>query len=278
MHFLPTALRAIAAAALALAVANLVHLWSILLRATLYGEQPFDLGRLVIRLVLLSLAPLLVAAAIRRTGRASYSLGSDRLVVQRGRALTEIPLDSIAEVRLSRLPFPQPALALRLRSGRMLRERIEVPDPAPVLEALSPRVPSAGPLHSHPLVAFASARAPLLGPRARRIAVKFILFPLLPGLVMFRAHQYIAFGGPFGEYRFYGAVAYLRTLAGYLAATVAVLVLYAAAWRILAETCAAIATALWPRRARVWRRMAEAICWVTYYLGVPALLALRFLA
>jgi hypothetical protein len=245
----------------------------------LSGEQRFSWARLVVQLVLLSLGPLLVVAMVRRRGRVSYSLEPHRLVVERrGGAIREIPFESISEVRLSRLPFPWPALALRLRSGRMLPERIELADPAPLLEELATRVPGGGALRGHPQVAFASARAPLLRQRARWIAVKYVLFPLLPGLVLFRAHQYIGFGGPFGEYHFYGAAAYLRTLIGYLAATVAFLVLYGAGWRILAEAWAAIATAAWPRRARTWRRAAEVLCSLMYYVGIPALLALRFLA
>ena len=277
MHFLPTAARALVAAALALAVANVVHLWAILVGAA-YSGQPFNLLRVASRLVMLSFVPLLVAAAIRRAGRASYSVEADRLVIRRGRAVVDVPFESISEIRLSRLPFPAPALAVRLRSGRVIHRRIEVRDPAPLLEAFTPRAPSAGVLRAHPQIAFASARAPLVDRRARRIAVKFVLFPVLAALVMFRAYQYIGFGGPFGEYHLYGAAAYLKSLAGYLVGTAAALVLYAAAWRILAESLAATATALAPRRARAWRRIAEGICAVAYYIVIPLLLAARFLA
>jgi hypothetical protein len=277
MHFLPTAPRALAAAALGLAVANVVHLWSLLLRAISSGEQPFHLSELLLRLVLLSLGPLLVATAIRRAGRASYSLEAERLVIRRRRAVVDIPFESIAEVRLSRLPFPTPALAFRLRSGRMAR-RIEVPDPASLLEALAPRVPSAEALRGHRQIAFATARAPTLRRRGRRVVVKFVLFPLVPALVLFHAYQSIGFGGPFGEYHLYGAAAYVRTLMAHAVGAVAVLLLYAAAWRIVGETCAVIATAVWPDRARTCRRIVEGVCAVAYYAGVPAFLGLRFLA
>src|ERR687892_1576845 len=101
MHFLPTAARVVAAAALALAVANVVYLWSILLGGALSGEQRFSWARLVIQLVLLSLGPLLVVAMVRRRGRVSYSLEPHRLGVERrGGALREIPFQSISEVRL----------------------------------------------------------------------------------------------------------------------------------------------------------------------------------
>ncbi len=54
--------------------------------------------------------------------------------------------------------------------------------------------------------------------------------------------------------------------------------LLAAALRIVAELGCAAVTALAPGRARAARRWAEWLCRAVLYAGVPALLAIRFLA
>jgi len=53
-------------------------------------------------------------------------------------------------------------------------------------------------------------------------------------------------------------------------------VLYASVWRGLAEPVCLVAAAVAPSRAARVRRAAELAIRVVYYVGVPALLALRF--
>jgi hypothetical protein len=55
------------------------------------------------------------------------------------------------------------------------------------------------------------------------------------------------------------------------------LILYASAWRAAAEGGALLAAWLAPARAANVRRIVEIVCQVTYYGGVPLLVAWPFL-
>jgi apolipoprotein N-acyltransferase len=102
---------------------------------------------------------------------------------------------------------------------------------------------------------------------------------VLPASLLFYTHQHIAYGGTFGQYYLEGLVPYLSTLGEYWATTVILLVSYASIWRAAAEIAVWTAAALAGRTpAFAVRRAVEVACAVAYYGGVPALLALRYLA
>jgi hypothetical protein len=152
-------------------------------------------------------------------------------------------------------------------------------DPGPVLRALADAgaEPARAALE-HPGFAYAAARA--ASPRRiwQHPAFKFALFGLLPAGVGFYAHQHIAFGGLLGEYYLLGFASWLRTaLLAWLHAGL-LLLLYAAAWRALAEALAFASAWVRPARAPRLREALERGAAAVYYATVPALLALRFLA
>jgi hypothetical protein len=163
-----------------------------------------------------------------------------------------------------------------MKTGRNFRRGLELADPTPLAEALGQAGLATG-AASHPSTVYARAKAASRRRWFDRAAVKFGAFPLLPAVLVFRAHQVITYGGPFGQYQVYGLGPYLRTFAGYWVGMAANLVLYAAVWRVLAEA-AALSTA-WaaPSRAGGVRRFAEIACRVAYYLGASALVLAPFL-
>ena len=108
-------------------------------------------------------------------------------------------------------------------------------------------------------------------------AVKFGLFPLLMALPAFRLHQVISFGGTFGEYLTFGAVAYLQGLAIWWASWSLGLMLWAAFLRLISEVLLAILTALRPELAGIWRGEFELIARLLFYLAVPIWFAIRVL-
>lgn len=233
------------------------------------------------------LAGLLVLAALlgvglerlwRRFTRATVAVEAERLVLERRAERLEIPLASVARIRGWRLPWPSAGLSLRMRSGRSLGTGLRVEDPLPVLTALGPALQSAREEARHPLTAFVHARVTVLRQRGLWLAFKFVLFPLLPGGIMFRANQYITFGGPFAQYRMYGLAPYLMSLFTYWVYFAAVLLLYAALWRLPAETMALAATWALPSRARGIRLVVEVACGVLYYAGSLSILASQFLS
>jgi apolipoprotein N-acyltransferase len=267
--------RAIAAALHALSRASLPAL---ALAAYVHPER-LELESLGPSLALLAALPAAAAWLLGHLAGVELELRSGELVIHGRGARTEVPLASIAAVEPWRLPLPSAGLALRLRSGRRLAPGLGVADPAPLLDTLAAAgVASAAGAAVHPALVHARARAADRGGAARRPLIKWLLFPLLPTAVFFRAHQHIAYGGTFGQYYLEGLAPYLQTLAFYWATLIAYLVLYTGVWRALAEATAFAAAIAAPSRAARVRRVVERVCLAAYYAGVPALTALRFLA
>lgn len=195
-------------------------------------------------------------------------LDADGLVVTRGTWRAVVARDRIAGARPWRLPLPEPGFALHLADGGPAPFAIAARDPTPLLAGLDPAAAR------HPLMVWAAARRPAPGPWY--FVGRYVLFALLPAAVLFNAHQHIAYGAFLGQYYLLGLGAWLRTAAIYWATTGAYLLLYASAWRGAAEAVALSAAWVVPARAALARTVVERVCQAAFYLGVPALLALRF--
>jgi hypothetical protein len=239
-----------------------------------YSSRPPDLavGLGVLALVLWGLFQLMSTLA-----RATLSVEPGRLVLERRGERVEIPLASVAAVRAWRVPLPGAGLTLRMQSGRAFAYGLQVADPLPLLEAIGREHAGAAGEARHPLVAFAHARATSLFQRRWQWVLKFLVFPLLPGTVLFQLNQRITYGGPFAQYQMYGWGPYLASFAIYVAYATAALVLLASVFRGAAEGVAYGAAWLSPPHARGVRRVVEVACALLYYVGLPALLAARIL-
>jgi hypothetical protein len=227
----------------------------------------------------LTIAPSAGAALINRLCRAEATI-DDGLVLERPGLHVTVPAAAISRIVPWPLPLPGPGLSFRLRSGRRLAWGIVLSDPLPLLEQLAERggVAAARAAAAHPAVAYAHARATLMRRRWYHLTAKFPLFALAPTAVLFTTHQWIAYGGPLGQYYLEGLGPYLRTFAVYWAALSIYLACYASVWRGLAEAGCLAFTWATPQRAAHVRRVAEAGCRLAYFAGVPAFLASRYLA
>jgi hypothetical protein len=230
------------------------------------------------RLMLLLVAvPWAVALAMARAARATFAIADASLVLRTRRARIEVPLEAIARVSAWTVPLPGPGLTLRLRSGAQLAWGLAVADPSRLLEALAAaQVPALDTVARHPVLVWARARSAGAPWRWYHYLLKFVVFGALPTAILFRAHQYIAYGGTFGEYYTYGLVPYLAGLAIYWLTTVLYLMLWAAILRGLAEAGGLLVAAAAPRHAARARRCAEIACAVGFYVGVPLLIGFRF--
>ncbi|MCP3102454.1 hypothetical protein LZ198_26630 [Myxococcus sp. K15C18031901] len=279
LHAWPAARRGIALAACLVALADLAFFVGWLLVDILEGAQRLTPAPLAAGLAVGCVLPLALVAGLRRASRATLEVDDAGLtLVLRDGARVEVPFDAVEAVRPWRLPLPRPGLALRLKSGRALDLGLEAEDALPVLEALERRQPALGAAARHPLVRYGHARHALWRKRWYHLGFKFVLFPLLPTSIFFRAHQYISFGGAFGEYQAAGLGAYLRTFGRYYAPVAMCLLLVACFWRPLTEGASLLAAWLWPSRARGVRRGAEWLGRLVYYAGILAFTAWRFLA
>ena len=223
------------------------------------------------------LAPAIAAWLLRNTFAATAAVENGTLVLRRRTQRIEIPCQAIDRV----IPWLLPALGsgvwLRLQSGRRFRYGLELTDPVAFAEALAD---AGAPEHvrsgaRHPAALYARAKN-CTARRWDHPLFKYVVFALVPTVPVFRLHQWIAYGGTFGEYYSYGLRAYLLGFAIYWATFTIYLVLYAAALRAATETIAWAAAYAAPSHATRVRRAAEIAHRILYYGGVPALL-LRFL-
>ena len=128
-----------------------------------------------------------------------------------------------------------------------------------------------------PIILWASARSRTVPTRWYRPLVQFPLFGLVPGAILFRTHQWIAYGGTFGQYYLLGLRAYLVTFAVYWAVVTIYLVLWANLWRLVAEGATLVAARARPYRATAFRRAAERAYGLLYYGGALLVLLVRLL-
>ncbi|MDC0707733.1 hypothetical protein POL68_04560 [Stigmatella sp. ncwal1] len=278
VHAWKPAIRLLAAGAQVMSTANLLFFMYIFALDTVTGEGLVTPQRAAIQLVGFSLLPTFLTWLLRRSSKATLEVGPEFLVLTLREERFEVPRESIASVHPWRLPLPGAGVVLRMKSGRLFTHHLEVPSPLPLLAALGEVPPTVASAAQHPHSLFGQARYEGRRKYWDSVALKFGLFPLIPTGIMFRAHQYITFGGPFGQYRMFGLTSYLKTFAGYWILFTTSLVLYACFWRILSEALAFALTWLMPSRARGVRQSVEWLCRLVYYVGIPAILALRFLS
>jgi hypothetical protein len=227
-------------------------------------------------LAVFSGGPLLAAALLRRFFEANVELSPGLVLLTLRRERFEIPLASVTAVRPLRLPLPGPGVAFKMVSGGLFRYRLLLSDPSALLSTLGGALPSAKSALGHPAVAYAVAKAR----SSRRLSfwvVKFGIVPLIIGVILFRLHQYIVFGGPFGQYHMFGLGSYLGAFAAAWAGTLGGLLLYAGIWRFVTEIPAYLLTWMIPSRALAIRRAVEIVCQAAYFVLAPAYVAFRLL-
>jgi hypothetical protein len=263
-----SASRALAGVLVAVSRASLPYLF---FRVVFANDPPITPPILFVLVTVVSIVPALAAWLIARAGRADVEVGADALTLRRSRLEIEF-------VEPWLIPLPGPGVSLRMRSGRRASYGIQLDDPT----ALIARAPTGGGAsrdaaeRSQPIVAWARAR----GANGRRawpaMVGKFGLFALPVAAILFNAHQHIAYGGFWGQYYQEGLGPYLRTALVYYATIVVYLVLYASVLRTIGEAYALTSAHAAPASATHARRWTERFCTLAYYLGVPAMLALRF--
>ena len=273
---LSPAARAVSAALVLSARASLLLL---LVAVWLADDPPITALPLARDLLALVLAPEACARLIRRAFAGAGGVEAGRLFVVRGGLRLAVPCASIARADPWRLPLPLPGFSLALASGTRFPARLGLADPAPLLAELA--AAGAEPARdglTHPGVRYASARAAWGRRWYERVWCKVLLFALLPGGVGFHAHQHIAFGALLGEYYLMGLGAWLRTAGEYWLTAALYLALWAGLFRIAVEGLALCAAYASIGRAGGARRIAERAATALFYVSVPALLAVRFLA
>ncbi|MCY1029838.1 hypothetical protein OV207_00075 [Corallococcus sp. BB11-1] len=274
VHALTPRLRALGALLHAIVLGTLGYFTALLFGDVLAGTQDVQPGPLATGLAVGGLLPLIALRLLRLGTRATVTVRPEGLVLtQSGGAHFEIPFEALASVHPWWLPVPGPGLTLKLRTGRAFAYGLESQDPAPLLTAMG----ALGEARDHPLVRYAQARSAKWRRRWYDWLLKYGLVPGVLAAIFFRAHQYISFGGPFGEWQMYGLKAYLFTFVRTWLPVFLALLLFGCFWRALAEALCFGAAWLGPRWARRVRTGAEWTCRALYYVALPVFLAVRLL-
>jgi apolipoprotein N-acyltransferase len=228
--------------------------------------------------------PASAAWIIQRFFAAHAQIDADHLLLTRGQRRFEIPLAQLANLHIWRCPLPGSGLTLQFASGRSWSHAIAMADPLALLRSIRRANPAVqlGDPRSQQLAEHAALRAATYRPWLDHALLKSVLFPLLLALPAFRLHQYIAFGGTFGELYTYGLGAWLLGLLIWWAAWALGLMLLAAALRFVIEMLTALA--LWfasgpdTKLPLSFRHTLEWSGRVIYYLGIPIWLLLRIMS
>ncbi len=167
--------------------------------------------------------PLQVAMGLAVfSGGPFSSLSSSPMPVKAGSRSSPKSSSSRSDASDSRSPWPPSSpsapFSSPARPGNTARPRLEplvraTPRaPRSRSSALRPRrsAPSAQSALSHPAIRFATARRTHGRRRWPYFVVKYGLVPLVFAIILFRLHQYIMYGGAFGQYHIYGLGPYLR--------------------------------------------------------------------
>jgi len=223
--------------------------------------------------------PYLALRLIRAAFACRAFVEGGALVLEGRDERIEIPVASIAAAHPWRIPLPASGITLELQSGRRFSRGLCMEDPAQLIDVLASVSgnESLRRVAADPWIVYASERAEILPGSYKRLLVKFPIFALVPTLPLFRVHQLIAYGGAFGEYQQYGLGPYLAGFAIYWASLTIYLLLYAAALRVPVELVCAGAALASPGRAGDVRRVAERLAAWCFFVGVPAVVILRFI-
>jgi apolipoprotein N-acyltransferase len=220
--------------------------------------------------------PALAAWLVEKAHAASIDIDDGSVVIETQGIKAEIPARSIAAIEPWRVPLPRAGLALRLRSGRAFDLVLQVNELRALIDTITTETGAELRGAAGPMFAYAAARYRGRRPRWYTPFLRYALFALAPTLPLFRLHQYIAYGGTFGEYYTYGLKAYLVGFAIYWGNTLVYVVIWAATVRLFAEAIAIGATLAAPMRADALRSVVETVGRIAYYAGVPAFLVARF--
>ena len=240
-------------------------------------HAPISPLRLIQIFSIFFLAPQVVAWLIQRALAATVSIEDGAIVLLSRHRRTEVPVDAIDHVSPWAVPLPAPGLRLRLRSGRRFQYGL---CPADLMRFIAAVADAGAPepvrcASGHPTARYARSKG-LAWRRWDHPLLKFVVFALVPTLPLFRLHQYLAYGGTFGEYYQHGLKAYLLGFGLHWLLSAIHLVLYAAVLRGITEVVALTAAWVAPSREARVRLAAELWHRILYYGAVPVFLILRF--
>lgn len=265
------ALRFASVALRALAAVNVLYLGAVLVGDFFNGTDSAPPDVMAKGLALFTLLPIALALLVDWSVSGTLTVGAEALTLALRRERIDIPVASVTCVRPLVLPWPMPGLVLELKSGRRFERILGTRESLPLFTALAAHLAH----DSSAMLDFADAL-----PRRRRWlmpVLKLGVLPLAMSLVIFRLHQMVVYGGPFGQYHAFGLGPYLTSFfVRWLGIAGTFFVLYGVL-ELLTEAVIYGLTWLRPLRARGIRRAAEVVSSILYFGGIPGYVAFRLL-
>lgn len=227
----------------------------------------------------LILAPAIAAWCITRAFKASLKIENGMLLISQSQRSIEMPVKEIVTVKWWKFPLPMTGVNLQLASGKRWSHGIAMTNPSALIEALldAGATPELADSKKGFMSAYTHVRASVVRWRMDHLALKYIVYPLVPALPAFRLHQHIAFGGTFGEYYTYGLKAYLTALLIWWASWAIGMALFGALLRVIIETGTVLTMLMRRENAEDVRHWLEIIARLLFFVGVPAWLLLNIL-
>ena len=264
------AARGVAVALRLVALLNVLYIAAFIVRDIVTGSRGAPPLAVAMGLASFSGGPFLLALLIGSAGKGRIAIEPEKLVLTLLRERFEIPTASILAIRPLRLPLPGPGVRIVLTSNRSFERRLVLPDPAALLSALAEALTSARSALAHPSIRFATARRTHGRRRWPYFVVKYGVVPLAFAIVLFRLHQYIMYGGAFGQYHLSGLGPYLRAFVVRWTGVAGGLIVVAGLVRFVVEVLSLAATYLFATHARGIRRAAEVAADIVYFVLIPA--------
>jgi apolipoprotein N-acyltransferase len=273
----PPAWRAVAALLRIFARGSLLYVLYLLLFTQDPPNNPLRQMRLFGGLFLL---PEAAAWSIARAFVARMRVEDGALVIEQRERRTDIPVSAIAAVELWRIPIPTAGVWLGLRSGRRFAQGLSVADPDAFIASLEGEgaAPSARASLDGGMAAYLRARNANPPGLLENVALKFGVYSLVPTIPAWRLHQFISYGGAFGEYYTFGLNAYLLGFCMWWVSFALSLVFLAAGMRAVVELGSLASAFVLPSSAAGVRRALEILQRIAFYIGIPVWLILRFTA
>ncbi len=217
------------------------------------------------------LVPEAIAVSLLLAFKARASLENGMLVFKRSGVHMALAIRDITSITCWKLSLPGPGLALHTSNGSRWRYGVATQRPDAWLAALKA---AGAPIDDAPINTWVAryrlAQQAIPEGWLGHAGTKFGLFPLVLALPAFRLHQYIAYGGTFGEFYTFGLQAYLTTFLLWWAAWAIGVVLCAAALRAAIEVATVGAVVLVPQHAATVRLWLERVGLAMLYVGLPA--------
>ncbi len=222
--------------------------------------------------------PEMIVVVMKYYFSSSIQINENTIIIEQRNQKLVIPVKKVDYITPSALPLPEYSLDLHLLDSNKTILQILTNNAKNIIDRLKMTnisfVPSSKNISY--FKSYIEARSTINKNRLDSPFIKFFLFALVPAIPVFHLHQYIAYGGAFGEYYAYGLQAYLLAFAIWWASWIIYMAMFAVPIRVFIEFGSVLFSFFNIANALISRFILEWLGRILYYVGIPALLLARY--